>query len=256
VRLLVSVRSGDEVSTALAGGADIIDAKEPSRGSLGAVSRDVLSEIVGSVPGPFPLSIALGDVTTAVQVEDLIAGLEVKPRQGPVYLKLGFASVASAETIVQLLRVAVVSASRHPTRPGIIAVAYADAARADTATAETIVAAAVKAECDGVLLDTYQKHGRGLFSFIGPAELTDWLDRARAAGLLNAVAGSLAASDIGLLSNLHPDVVGVRGAACDDGREGVLSLTRLAALRGMMPSSSAFLQTAVQAIVPGSSRNA
>ena len=35
MRLLVSVRSAEEVSAALAGGADIIDAKEPERGSLG-----------------------------------------------------------------------------------------------------------------------------------------------------------------------------------------------------------------------------
>ena len=35
MRLLVSVRSAAEVRPALAGGADIIDAKEPSLGSLG-----------------------------------------------------------------------------------------------------------------------------------------------------------------------------------------------------------------------------
>ena len=38
MQLLVSVRSAVEVAPALAGGADIIDAKEPDRGSLGAVS--------------------------------------------------------------------------------------------------------------------------------------------------------------------------------------------------------------------------
>src|SRR4051812_47948913 len=42
MELLVSVRSAKEVEAALAGGADIIDAKEPSRGSLGAVSPKVL----------------------------------------------------------------------------------------------------------------------------------------------------------------------------------------------------------------------
>ena len=37
MRLLVSVRSAAEARAALSGGADIIDAKEPSLGSLGAV---------------------------------------------------------------------------------------------------------------------------------------------------------------------------------------------------------------------------
>ena len=46
MRLLVSVRSEEEARAALAGGAEIIDAKEPSRGALGAVEIGVLREIV------------------------------------------------------------------------------------------------------------------------------------------------------------------------------------------------------------------
>ena len=34
-RLLVSVRSAEEAEIALAGGADVIDVKEPRRGALG-----------------------------------------------------------------------------------------------------------------------------------------------------------------------------------------------------------------------------
>ena len=61
MRLLVSVRSAEEVSAALAGGADIIDAKEPARGSLGRVTPAVLSAIAACTPASVPLSVALGD---------------------------------------------------------------------------------------------------------------------------------------------------------------------------------------------------
>jgi uncharacterized protein (UPF0264 family) len=256
VRLLVSVRSGDEVPAALAGGADIIDAKEPKRGSLGAVSPNVLSEIVAAVPGSCPVSIALGDVATALQVEESIAALQLKPREGPAYLKLGFAALASSEAITQLLRVAVMTASRHASPPGIIAVAYADAAQAGTATAEAIVQAAIKSKCAGVLLDTHQKNGRGLFSLIGDIGLAGWLDCARSAGLLTAVAGSLEASDIPRVSALNPDVIGARGAACEGGRDGVVSRERVAALRRKIPPASDFLQVSVQPMIPETSRNA
>jgi uncharacterized protein (UPF0264 family) len=256
VRLLVSVRAGEEVSAALAGGADIIDAKEPRHGSLGAVSADVLFQIVEAVPGSCPLSIALGDVASTRQVEESIGSLDLRPREGPVYLKLGFASLASSEAISQLLRLAVVTASRHASTPGIIAVAYADAAAAGTATPDAIVQAAAKAECAGVLLDTQQKNGRGLFSLIGDVGLAGWLDRARSVGLLSAVAGSLDAADIARVSALNPDVVGARGAACHGGRDGVVSQARVAALRSMIPPHSVFLQVAVPAMVPDSSRNA
>ena len=58
MRLLVSVRSAAEVGAAVAGGADIVDAKEPATGSLGAVSRRVLREIALGLPADVPLSIA------------------------------------------------------------------------------------------------------------------------------------------------------------------------------------------------------
>ena len=45
MRLLVSVASATEASAALAGGADVIDAKNPLAGALGAVSVGVLREI-------------------------------------------------------------------------------------------------------------------------------------------------------------------------------------------------------------------
>ena len=61
MRLLVSVRSAAEVASAVAGGADIVDAKEPDRGALGAVSGPVLRAIAARVPAALPLSVALGD---------------------------------------------------------------------------------------------------------------------------------------------------------------------------------------------------
>ena len=41
--LLVSVRSAAEALAALAGGADVIDVKEPNQGSLGAADDDTIS---------------------------------------------------------------------------------------------------------------------------------------------------------------------------------------------------------------------
>ncbi|MBK5187486.1 MAG: hypothetical protein JJD97_04525, partial [Gemmatimonadaceae bacterium] len=61
MRLLVSVRNAEEARTALAGGAEIIDAKEPSLGALGAVELGVLREIVQAVGRMRPVSAALGD---------------------------------------------------------------------------------------------------------------------------------------------------------------------------------------------------
>ena len=65
MRLLVSVRDASEAEAALAGGADIIDAKEPLNGPLGPVAPDTLAAITAAVAGKTPISVALGDVGTA-----------------------------------------------------------------------------------------------------------------------------------------------------------------------------------------------
>ena len=64
-RLLVSVRSADEARTALAAGVDLIDVKEPARGSLGAASPGVVADVVGAVAGRVPVSAALGELFEA-----------------------------------------------------------------------------------------------------------------------------------------------------------------------------------------------
>ena len=62
MRLLVSVRNAEEARAALAGGAEIIDAKEPSRGALGAVDDRRAARDRRAVDGMRPVSAALGDV--------------------------------------------------------------------------------------------------------------------------------------------------------------------------------------------------
>ena len=103
MRLLVSVRSADEVPTALAGGADIIDAKDPARGSLGAVAPGVLSAIDVATPRLVPLSVALGDWTGPREVRAAMDAARTGERSAPVYLKLGFAGVPSLERLAPSL---------------------------------------------------------------------------------------------------------------------------------------------------------
>jgi len=97
VGLLVSVRSVEEVSAALAGGADIIDAKEPARGSLGRVTPAVLSAIAARTPASVPLSVALGDCADLDTLRAALDGVRLGERIAPVYLKLGrFRDAANA----------------------------------------------------------------------------------------------------------------------------------------------------------------
>jgi uncharacterized protein (UPF0264 family) len=237
MRLLVSVKSADEVGGALAGGADIIDAKEPRHGSLGAVSRRTLASIMQFVPPDCPLSIALGDLSTESEVERSISSLELPDREAPTYLKLGFAGVTSAKDIGSLLRTAIAAASEQRWAPEIIAVAYADPSDAGSVSPAEIRGAALASGCTGVLLDTYKKTGCHLFNWITDTDLANWISELRTVGLLAAIAGGLGVDQVASACCPLPDVIGVRGAACEGGREGVISSNRVAALRRVMDQS-------------------
>ena len=231
MQLLVSVRSADEVEPALAGGADIIDAKEPANGSLGAVSPATLATVASRVPAIQELSIALGDVSSGAEVVTLIDRLELPPRTAPTYLKLGFAGVTSPDSVRQLLATAVKRVSHHPMPVRIVAVVYADAVRAAALPPEVILGSAVAAGAGGVLIDTHLKDGTRLLDWMTPENLAAWVSLAHASGLLAGVAGALGREDVGAVAVAEPDVIGFRGAACDAGRLGRVSAERVALLR-------------------------
>ena len=61
-RLLVSVRSATEALSALAGGAAIIDVKEPSRGPLGRADDMVIRAVLAAAADRVPVSAACGEL--------------------------------------------------------------------------------------------------------------------------------------------------------------------------------------------------
>jgi len=224
MELLVSVRSAAEVAAAVEGGADVIDAKEPSRGSLGAVDAAALAGIAHAVPDGLPLSMALGDMPAPHAVAGAMELIRAVPRRpAKLYVKVGLAGVAQPELARLVLEAAVDAARQVPLEPEVVAVAYADYEAADAISPPAVFDAAAAVGARGVLLDTWTKDGRPLFGWAGPLEIRTWLDGARSRGLLTALAGSLSLDHVDLLRRLAPDVFGVRGAVCEGGRSGIVS---------------------------------
>ena len=73
-KLLVSVRSAAEAQIACESGVDLIDVKEPARGSLGAADPATMDAIVRQVAGRRPLSVALGELTEPAALSAAFAG--------------------------------------------------------------------------------------------------------------------------------------------------------------------------------------
>ena len=222
MQLLVSVRDAIEAAAAVAGGADIIDAKEPLAGALGAVSRDVLHAIVAAVRGARPVTAALGDADDEDRVErDARAFVAA----GVALVKIGFAGVTARNRVDALIAAAVRGAGDH-----VIAVAYADHERAGSPPVDAILDAAVHAGASGLLIDTADKRGPGLLALMPADAIGRTVARARGAGLIAALAGRLTAADLSIVRDTGADIAGVRGAACDEGRTGHVSAARIALL--------------------------
>ena len=214
MRLLVSVRSAAEARLAQAGGAAIIDAKEPDRGPLGQVDAGVLAEIRAAVPARTWISAALGDVATTDDIARALADVTVPLR----FVKVGFRGIADAGTVEALLREAVRRAEEHEGRPRVVAVAYGDYARSESLPPAAICEIAQVAGAGGLLIDTCVKDARPLFDFMEVPALAR-IGRALAADELEfALAGNLGAERIAMALDAGATIFGVRGAACESHR--------------------------------------
>jgi len=224
MRLLVSVRGPVEARAAVAGGADVVDAKDPARGALGAVRADRLAAIRRAVGAARPVSAALGDAR-----DDATVAAAAAAARGVAFVKLGFGGVTSASQAQRLAR----AARRGAGTTAVVLVAYADWRRATSLAPDRLLAVAMETGAAGLLLDTAWKDAP-LFALLSTDAVASWIAAVRATGLFAALAGSLTGRDFATARALGAELVGVRGAACIGGRTGRVSQARVAALQRLV----------------------
>lgn len=206
VKLLASIRSPDEASIAVRGGADIVDAKEPSRGALGEVEPLTLKKIRDVVPRSIALSATTGDIAANQSVAIADACRRVAD-SGADWVKIGFFGSGGAASLLDRLAGCEAAHGRR------IAVFMADQ-DPDLEIIEDLAGAGFA----GVMLDTAVKGGLALTDYMSDDALAAFIARARANRLLTGLAGSLRLRHIHHLMRLAPDVLGFRGALCPQGQ--------------------------------------
>ena len=212
-QLLVSVRSVREADVALAGGAEILDVKEPARGSLGMASIEEISLIARrmQVDAPtVPLSVAVGELVDwfgEIEVPTLPAGI--------TFAKMGLSQTRGRATWLEdWRRVRSEFDRRAAAKLKWVAVAYSDAAQAASPELNDVVAAAIETGCAGLLVDTWTKDGRTLLDGIDPTTIQRIGNELHDAGLFFAIAGQLNVELLPRLRNLPADILAIRSAGC------------------------------------------
>lgn len=204
-RLLVSVRSVTEADIALAGGADVIDIKEPMHGSLGRASNEVIDAIQVRVAGRLPLSAALGELLDGPVPPDNFSG----------FVKVGLAGCAHNYDWPDRLTL-----FRSNLTQSLVLVAYADWQRAAAPDPRVLPQLASTLRCSGLLVDTWLKDAMTLHDWMSSEQLNQLRAETARRGLFLALAGSLRLEHIPSLLTLGPDILAFRGAACRYGQRG------------------------------------
>ncbi len=235
--MLVSVIDATEVDDAIAGGADIVDVKNPKEGSLGAPPPRTIRQVLSKVASRRETSCAIGDMPNLPGTASLAAagaaGL------GPDYVKVGLRGTTDQEESIVLMKEVVDAVGAVSPRTRVVACAYADYRLLGSVSPLCVPRVASIAGAHGVLVDTVHKDGRCLFDFLTLQELALFTAYARQLGLFSALAGSLRTHHAPLLASCGTDVVGIRGAACADSDrvKGRLLAARIREFKAAIPTS-------------------
>jgi hypothetical protein len=232
-RLLVSVRDASEAQAAFEGGADLIDVKEPSRGSLGMADASTIKAIIRRVselagPNRPPVSAALGEASEWID-HRAAADLTVAPD----FVKLGLAGLGDRSDWVRdwtALRKRIEEPFERPL--SWISVIYADWKAARAPEPRAILDAAIATRCAGLLLDTWSKQHGNLLDCFAHSELEEIIRLARQAGLMIALAGRISIEALPKLAGCEVDIIAIRSAACRDGqRDGLVDSQAVSAFK-------------------------
>ena len=212
MKLLISAADEEEAAEAVAGGADIIDVKNPWEGALGASFPWTIRSVRKIVPSNVEVSCTIGDLPNLPGSVSLAAlGAAAT---GVDYVKVGLSGAKTAEDAVFLLSSAVKAAKQHNQAVKVVATGYADAERIGAISPLLVPRIAEKAKADVAMVDTAVKDGRDLFTFLTNEQIRRIVHDAHDRGLLVALAGSLKKEQVPSVFALKADIVGLRGAAC------------------------------------------
>ncbi|ACV24596.1 (5-formylfuran-3-yl)methyl phosphate synthase [Methanocaldococcus fervens] len=213
--LLVSPIDVEEAKEAIAGGADIIDVKNPKEGSLGANFPWMIKAIREVTPKELLVSATVGDVPFKPGTISLAAvGAAIS---GADYIKVGLYGVKNYYEGVELMKNVVRAVKDIDENKIVVAAGYADAHRVGAVEPLIIPKIARDAGCDVAMLDTAVKDGKTLFDFQSKEILEEFVQESHDYGLKCALAGSIKKEHIPILKEIGTDIVGVRGAVCKGG---------------------------------------
>lgn len=238
-RMLASVTDEQEAELVVSLGADIVDAKDPGTGALGALPFARVAAIRAALPVSVPVSATVGDPSDDVEA-------------------MAAAAIQMADTGIEIVKVGL--SVRHAPEANLARLGTLDLGAAqlvgvllaDHGVDIGLVERAAAAGCAGLMLDTAAKGQGSLIDVVAADQLAAFVAAVQAAGMFAGLAGSLRVHHVQSLIALRPDVLGFRGGLCRAGdRTGALDKDAIVAVRQAVSVCSAARSDACRVPMPG-----
>ena len=201
--MLASVNSVAEAKIVVEAGADIVDIKNPLDGALGALEIDAVNDIVNIVNREILTSATIGDIKPDdPELPNYILSMA---ETGVDYVKAGLFDNQPPEYFVNTVSKAANKGIK------LVVVIFAENYKG-MESIESLLNSGIA----GIMLDTREKKSKNLCALLNRFELKEFIETAKASGLLTGLAGSLKSEDIMPLLTLNPDYLGFRGALCSE----------------------------------------
>lgn len=228
-RLLASVTDEREARLVASLGADLVDAKNPDAGALGALPVETVAAIRAAVPKRIPVSATIGDPVD--DAASTVAAVRQMAGSGADIVKIGLSGAAGGRRMAEAV------GALDLGETWLVGVLLAD-----EGLDLELVRAASEAGFAGLMLDTANKR-RGALPDILPVEtLRAFVAATHEAGMFAGLAGSLRADHVARLLPLGPDVLGFRGGLCRQGeRTAEIDAEAVRAVRSIIPACEASL---------------
>jgi uncharacterized protein (UPF0264 family) len=233
---LASVTGESEARLCAELGADIIDAKNPAQGALGALPGERVRAIRAAVPAAVPVSATIGDPSK--DPDDVVRAARFMAAAGADVIKVGFWPLRHQEAVVRRLE-----ALTHVRLVAVLLV--------DEGLDLDLIAPLRDARFAGVMLDTADKRVGALPERLSEDALAQFVNAVQSQGLFAGLAGSLRAEHVPQLLALGPDVLGFRGGLCRAGaRTSGIDAEAVRAVRAAMASPEACEAAPASAMAP------
>ena len=198
-KILTSIKSLSEIRLVLKKGVDVIDFKDPSNGSLGALTTKQISFFLKSIPSNQLTSSTIGDIEDIKTIREKVVMLS---KTNIDFIKIGFFFDYTKIKILKNLK-------KLAKNKKIIAVLFAD-----NKPNLNLIREIKKIQFDGILIDTKNKKNGNLRNYLSTKKLKNFIKVSKEQNLSIGLAGSLNIKDIDPLIRLKPDYLGFRGALC------------------------------------------